>query len=566
MTKIANHREMTEKDILRKLNSYGVCAEIRPPYFGKTFGAVKLANENYKHVLYLYPTQAIRDGVISQICNYYGYGTNSNDEHYARATKKNTIEKFDFMTYMKLIKVSEEKMKAMDYDLIIIDEMHCIGAKCTAEALKMLRECNPNTHILGMTATPDRTDAIDVIDKFFDNIVAYPYTLHDAISDGLIKKPYYVYSTYNPVEQITQEILDEWKNKSWKATSGDIKLLSQSALEIANLYNLPNVIKGVCTEAKETDYLKFICFFDNFKHIKKRQEEVINWYQEAFPNHKVNHIIITSEDRVTQANINKLNTLTYKENTIDLIFCVNMLNVGYHVDDLTGILMYRCTTSNIIYVQQLGRALFSNKHGIIIDVVNNIERKALYDNYYRDDEVSYANRMKNEQIANGTWSDTYTVTNNEGEEIELDKSLRYDKETGEIRTKWHRYASLPQKEDYIIAGIEADRKKIEKKVIAESFVQVAHKVLLNYFKIWCNEVVHIPFPISFKQMQIAYGYKREEFVEWFDGILENEDISFPYHTLKNLVDGDKLFEEVCKVFSHTSRVNMEEVCTYYAGN
>ena len=208
MTKIANHREMTEKDILRKLNSYGVCAEIRPPYFGKTFGAVKLANENYKHVLYLYPTQAIRDGVISQICNYYGYGTNSNDEHYARATKKNTIEKFDFMTYMKLIKVSEEKMKAMDYDLIIIDEMHCIGAKCTAEALKMLRECNPNTHILGMTATPDRTDAIDVIDKFFDNIVAYPYTLHDAISDGLIKKPYYVYSTYNPVEQIKKFLMN----------------------------------------------------------------------------------------------------------------------------------------------------------------------------------------------------------------------------------------------------------------------------------------------------------------------------------------------------------------------
>ena len=564
MNTIANHREMTEKDILRKLNKYGLCAEVRPCDFGKTYGAVKLAIENYNKILYLYPSQAIRDSAIGQICSYYGYGRNDGDKEYELAKKTDKIEKFTFMTYMKLIRVKEEDIKKMDYDLIILDEMHKIGAPITNSAIETLKKHNSTAHILGMTATPDRTDAIDVIERHFDNIIVYPYTLHDAFEDGLILKPYYVYSTYNQVDQIKKEILEEWEKKSWKTDAKDIQLLDKKVVEIANLFNLPNIINGVCTEAGETSYLKFICFFDNFEHLKNKSKEVKKWFKEAFPNHKVNTLIITSEDKVTQENVNKLNSLTFKENHIDLIFSVNMLNVGYHVEDLTGIVMYRCTTSNIVYIQQLGRALSSKKHGIIIDVVNNIGRKALYDNYVRSEEISYKTRVKNEEILNGTYEDTYTVVDNNGNELQIIKDCYYDKDSGEVRQKWTRYCNALDREDYLVTGVEATRKQIEKKVIAESFVQVAHKVLLNYFKLWCNEVVHIPFPISFKQMAEAYGYTREDFRNWFDGILKQENISFPYHTLKNLTNGDKLFEEVCMAFSRTSRINANEIYSYYS--
>lgn len=555
------HRERTEQDILRKLKTYGICAEIRPPYFGKTYGAVKLAIENYQNILYLYPNESIREGAIEQICNFYGI---PNDKTSRKMKDRVTyVKNFAFMTYNKLIRLTDEDFRNMPYDLIILDEMHVIGARCTSRAITMLKQEKPESHILGMTATPDRTDAIDVIERFFDNVLVYPYNFHDAIEDGIILKPYYVYCAYDRVGQITTEVLEEFKKKSWKATKETALILERKALEFASLYNIPNIIKGACEESKSPNYLKFICFFNSFEHIKEKHKEIENWFKEAYPNYSLKTITITSENTVTKANVNKLKTLHYQENHIDLIYCVNMLNLGYHVDDLTGIIMYRCTSSNIVYIQQLGRALFSHKHGLVIDIVNNIKRKALYDNYCRAEELSYKERQKMEQQANGTWSDTYITTDSEGNEIELDKSLILDKDTNEIRVKWQRQYAPITADDFILTGIEAKRKDLEKKIIAESFAQVAHKFLLNYFKIWCEKIVHIPFPISVKQMELVYGYTREEFVEWFDNVLVEENITFPYHTLKNFTKGDILFKNLSAAYARTSRVNIEEIYDYY---
>lgn len=57
-----------------------------------------------------------------------------------------------------------------------------------------------------------------------------------------------------------------------------------------------------------------------------------------------------------------------------------MMNMGYHVDDLTGIIMYRGTKSGTVYIQQLGRILSSgaSNAGIVIDVVDNIHQHSVY--------------------------------------------------------------------------------------------------------------------------------------------------------------------------------------------
>lgn len=563
MDAIDIHRRQTEEDILRKLKKFGKCAEVRPCDFGKTYGAVKVAIENYNNILYLYPQEQIMQSAVSQICEYYGYERYKGGKEYDKAMRTDKIEKFTFMTYMTLIRRTEEEMSKFNFDLIIADEVQCIGATKTNEAIELLRKTNPNAHFLGMTATPDRTDAFDVIERHFDNILVYPYTLHDAFVDGALKKPYYIYSTYHQEEQIKQEILDEWKKKSWKANSTDIQLLDKKVVELANLYNLPNIIKGVCKEAKVGNYLKFICFFDNFKHLAEKGKEIENWFKEAYPDYELNITVITSETQITHDNVKKLDSLITKPKHVDLIYSVNMMNLGYHVNNLTGIIMYRCTSSNIVYIQQLGRALFSHKRGIIIDVVNNIGRKALYDNYLRSEEISYKERLKKEEILNGTWEDTYVITTNEGEELSIPKEYYYDKDSGQILRKWTRNCNSLRPDDYIVTGVEASRKQLEKKVIAESFIQVAHKVLLNYFKLWCENVVNIPFPISMAQMEKAYGYTREDFKKWFEGVIKEEHISFPYHTLKTLTEGDKLFENICIRFAKTNRINPEEIYNYY---
>ena len=55
-----------------------------------------------------------------------------------------------------------------------------------------------------------------------------------------------------------------------------------------------------------------------------------------------------------------------------------MLTFGYHVADLTGILMFRSTISNIIYTQQVGRCLsvVQDNTTIIFDFVENLHKSS----------------------------------------------------------------------------------------------------------------------------------------------------------------------------------------------
>ena len=60
---------------------------------------------------------------------------------------------------------------------------------------------------------------------------------------------------------------------------------------------------------------------------------------------------------------------------LKLLFCIDMLNEGVHVEKIDGVILFRPTVSPIIYKQQIGRALSASKdkEPIIFDIVNNIE-------------------------------------------------------------------------------------------------------------------------------------------------------------------------------------------------
>lgn len=60
---------------------------------------------------------------------------------------------------------------------------------------------------------------------------------------------------------------------------------------------------------------------------------------------------------------------------LKLLFCIDMLNEGVHVEGISGVILFRPTISPIIYKQQIGRALTAgdNSAPLILDVVNNFE-------------------------------------------------------------------------------------------------------------------------------------------------------------------------------------------------
>lgn len=76
-----------------------------------------------------------------------------------------------------------KRFKPEDFGLLIIDECHHAPASSYLKIIDHFSQ-NPNLKILGVTATPDRTDAV-AMGKVFES-VAYVYDIADAVSDGYL--------------------------------------------------------------------------------------------------------------------------------------------------------------------------------------------------------------------------------------------------------------------------------------------------------------------------------------------------------------------------------------------
>lgn len=100
-------------------------------------------------------------------------------------------------------------------------------------------------------------------------------------------------------------------------------------------------------------------------------EESKNWFESVNDNIDIYSVISTNKDFDNRNSIESFETSN--NDHLKLLFCVNMLNEGLHVNNIDGVIMLRPTISPIIYLQQLGRALSvgHNEHPLIFDIVNN---------------------------------------------------------------------------------------------------------------------------------------------------------------------------------------------------
>lgn len=114
-----------------------------------------------------------------------------------------------------------------------------------------------------------------------------------------------------------------------------------------------------------------------------------------------------------------------QDKVIDLIFSINMLNVGYHVNNITGLIFKRWTGSNQIYFQQLGRCLSSVSETIpvVFDYVNVVDSRGITAPLYTYDReknkvTENADGTTNVETKSSRQKQTRKLINN----IELDNS------------------------------------------------------------------------------------------------------------------------------------------------
>ena len=349
------------------MQKYGRAMVVRPTGFGKSHILAYLT-KRYEKALYIYPLDIIR---ISMSENYSGVLNNTT-----------------FLSYRAIYEMYKRKelRKFLDsnkFGLIMFDEVHMAGSEGFRETIKdfdwAVRKLG--THLIGVTATPDRMDSFDYQSELFRNKRVYEYTLHDCIQNNIMLEPYYVRSSFDvDIDKDKYRQLVLKLKKTVKSDQLD-RLIRQKDIEVANLLNASQVInKHVCkVHGEKPEYLKFIVFFSNISNLHETKADVVNWFSDAFPEMSINYIIISSEPEYKN-NLNRLAELKPTKGVIDLVFCVDMLNMGYHVDSISGVVLIRGTKSDRIYKQQIGRCLSvkATKRPIIFDFVNNYKCGAFY--------------------------------------------------------------------------------------------------------------------------------------------------------------------------------------------
>ena len=136
--------------------------------------------------------------------------------------------------------------------------------------------------------------------------------------------------------------------------------------QIEKAYGVP-IILNKHIKDKEGKYLVFC---KNKKHLAEIKETVIGWFKTAGFKDIHSYVVHSTHEGKDEEYKAFCNDVSH---SMKLLFCVNMLNEGLHLENISGVLLLRPTNSNIIWHQQIGRCIESNnsKNPVIIDAVNN---------------------------------------------------------------------------------------------------------------------------------------------------------------------------------------------------
>jgi superfamily II DNA or RNA helicase/HKD family nuclease len=265
-------------------------------------------------------------------------------------TEKNADVRYMFATAQTLSKEAHRLKFAKDhFDYIVIDESHHAGAQMYDHIIDYFEP----KFLLGMTATPERTDGFDIYSKF-DHNVAYEIRLHTALKADLLT-PFH----YFGISDLTVDghALEE---------KADFNLLVSEE-------RIDRIIESIGKYGAELDEIRGLIFCSKVEECYAIAEKLS---ERGYPS-----IGLTGEDKESAraTGIQRLETsdLTTK---IDFLVCRDIFNEGIDIPRINLILMLRPTESAIVFVQQLGRGLrkAENKEYLtVLDFIGNYKNNFL---------------------------------------------------------------------------------------------------------------------------------------------------------------------------------------------
>ncbi|MEI3251389.1 MAG: Helicase associated domain protein [Candidatus Gastranaerophilaceae bacterium] len=332
-------------------------------------------------------------------------------EHLKEIIRKNnlSIEKdfpnLEFRTYQSLINLSKEELSKLNVDLLVTDELHHLGAPVWGKRINDIVETHPDMLLFGMTAytVRDRATAYErdmtnpTTDELFSGKVVSYYDLCDAMIDGVLPKPIYK-AAYINLESFAEELakyLDDPK-LSKKDYLECKKLIEDAKRQITKASGIKEMVRKNIKPNGKYIYFCPPLSEENKNDIDTIMTEVREW----FSDYDVEFYKTTSKNQ-EQGKQNRdafYNDLDLDGNStkhkLRIMFAINQYNEGVHAPGVDGVILGRSTSSDIVFFEQIGRALSVKE--------NTKEKYENYQNLSRNELLEVAQKQNTQVTSNMT--------------------------------------------------------------------------------------------------------------------------------------------------------------------
>jgi superfamily II DNA or RNA helicase/HKD family nuclease len=263
-----------------------------------------------------------------------------------------------FASVQSLTSYGVSNIPADAYDIVVIDEFHHAEA---ATYRRLLEHLTPR-ELLGLTATPERTDGVDVR-QFFDGRTAAELRLWDALGADLLS-PFH----YFGIADGTDLSQVQWKRGRYDES------------ELSNVYTgnrarAAIILKQLREKVVDPAQMRALGFCVGVDHAE--------YMAQVFREAGVEARAVSGETPAAERN-QALADL--RDRRANVLFAADLFNEGLDLPDVDTVLFLRPTESATIFLQQLGRGLRRAKDKAVLtalDFVGHHRKEFRFDVRYR---------------------------------------------------------------------------------------------------------------------------------------------------------------------------------------
>jgi superfamily II DNA or RNA helicase/diadenosine tetraphosphate (Ap4A) HIT family hydrolase len=234
-----------------------------------------------------------------------------------------------------------EALRSEPFDYVVIDEVHHAAAASYRKILDALRP----RFLLGLTATPDRADARDIL-ALFDDRVVYRADVARGVHEGMLA-PFRYFGVKDDID---------YTNIPWRNRRFDPDELARAVQTEARMQALWRAWK----QHAGTRTIVFCCSIAHARFVR-------DWLRERGV--RVNAVYSGEGSDGREVSLAAL-----AKGQLDAVCAVDVFNEGVDVPSIDRVVMLRPTESSVVFLQQLGRGLRAS-HGktavIVVDFVGN---------------------------------------------------------------------------------------------------------------------------------------------------------------------------------------------------